>query len=107
MTESRDQKKSAADVVRDAWKRTERARAAAEIPFVLWQAGGAPVPTPVQTNDPKQQRIESQIQNRSEIEWAQDLQQQWAENEQVRLEREARRAGEKPARTQDRSRTRD
>ena len=107
MTESRDDKKSAADAVRDAWKRTERARAAAEIPFVLWQAGGAPVPTPAQTDDVKQQRIERQIQDRSEIERVQNLHQQWAENEQVRLEREGRRAAEKPTRTQDRSRTRD
>lgn len=107
MTESRDHKKTPAEVAKDVWKRTERARAAAEIPFVIWQAGPAPVPTRVQTDNPQQQRIEWQVQDQSEIERIQADHTDYARNRLQELQREAKHAGERPTRQPDRSRDRD
>lgn len=107
MTESRDHKKTPAEVAKDVWKRTERARAAAEIPFVIWGSSGQPLPTPVQTDNPKQQRIEWQVQDQSVADRVQADHQEYADNRLQELQQEAKRAGEKPTRQRDRSRDRD
>ena len=104
MSESRDENKSAAEVAR---QRAERAWAVAQIPFVVWQAGAQPVPTRVQTDNPKQQRIEWQVQDQSEVERIQADHEEYAQNRLRELQREAERAGEKPTRQQDRSRSSD
>lgn len=102
-----DHDKSPAEVAAELWKRSEPARAAVQIPFVIWQAGGAPVPTPVQTDDPKQQRIEWRVQDKSEVERVQALHEEWAQHRLQELERENARAGDGPSRKQDRSRRRE
>jgi hypothetical protein len=99
--------KSPVETAKELWKRSERARAAAQIPFVIWQAGNVAPQPPMQTDVPNQQRIERRTDRPADTQRVQRDQQLWAKAELDRLRREASRAGETPSRTQDRSRRRD
>lgn len=99
--------KSPVETAKELWKRTERTRAAAQIPFVIWQAGNVAPQTPMQTDVPNQQRIERCTERPAETQPVERDRQLWAKAELNRLRGEASRAGEKPNRTHDRSRSRD